>query len=59
MAEPKGESRWVGGEGREGDTYPFSFGPLGFFSYLSDTKILDTTGSQVDIQPEGFNNYLS
>ena len=48
-----------GGEGREGDTYPFSFGPLGFFSYLSDTKILDTTGSQVNTQPEGFNNYLS
>lgn len=59
MAEPKGESRWGGGGGREGDTYPFSFGPLGFFSYLSDTKILDTTGSQVNIQPEGFNNYLS
>lgn len=57
MAEPKGESRWEGGGGREGDTYPF--GPLGFFSYLSDTKILDTTGSQVNIQPEGFNNYLS
>ena len=48
-----------GGGRREGDTYPFSFGPLGFFSYLSDTKILDTTGSQVNIQPEGFNNYLS
>lgn len=58
MAEPKGESRWGGG-GRERDTYPFSFGPLGFFSYLSDTKILDTTGSQVNIQPEGFNNYMS
>ena len=56
MAEPKEESRWGGG-GREGDTYPL--GPLGFFSYLSDTKILDTTGSQVNIQPEGFNNYLS
>ena len=48
-----------GGEGREGDTNPFSFGPLGFLSYLSDTKILDTTGSQVNTQPEGFNNYLS
>ena len=48
-----------GGRGGEGDTYPFSFGPLGFFSYLSDTKILDTTGSQVNTQPEGFNNYLS
>ena len=59
MAEPKGESRWGGGGGRGGETSPFSFGPLGFFSYLSDTKILDTTGSQVNTQPEGFNNYLS
>lgn len=57
MAEPKGESRWGGGEG--GGYIPLFLRTFGFFSYLSDTKILDTTGSQVNIQPEGFNNYLS